>query len=97
MYPPVANTARCKTHSMPLVCPQRKEVKTAVTDAADCKAGMAMDASLIAIGTRADTTNALSSQATTEPIIRWSSHRHSEAEGDQTERALASESRPAKA
>ena len=28
-------------------------LKTAVTDAADCKAGMAMDASLIAIGRRA--------------------------------------------
>jgi hypothetical protein len=36
------------------------EVKTAVTDAADCVAGMAKEASLIAIGRRADTTNALS-------------------------------------
>ena len=45
-----------------------------------------MDASLIAIGRRADTKTLSLSQVTTEPIMRLTSQRYSEAEGDQTER-----------
>ena len=49
-----------------------------------------MDAGLVALGRRADTTNALSpSRTTNEPHIRLASHRVSEAEGDQTERVIS--------
>ena len=52
------------------------------------------DASLIAIGTRADTTDALSISSDQRATLFVAIHGYSEAEGDQTER---SESRPAKA
>ncbi len=45
-----------------------------------------MDASLIAIGRRADTTNALSIPINHRAALLLVNHRSSEAEGDQTER-----------
>ena len=50
-----------------------------------------MDAGLIAIGTRADTTNALFISINHRATMLLANHRSSEAEGDQTER-LASPS-----
>ena len=50
-----------------------------------------MDAGLVAIGTRADTTNALLIPSNQRASVFIAIHRSSEAEGDQTER-LASPS-----
>ena len=48
-----------------------------------------MDASLVAIGTKADTTNALSISNNHQANYSITSHRSSEAEGDQTERVIS--------
>ena len=90
MHRTCANVARCKTPSMPLVCELSTEVKTAVMDAADCKAGTAwMLVSSPSARKRADRSKVYVVRYKLTPHGSMLTPCSSAAEGDQTERVIS--------